>query len=398
MGTSKTEERLYIRYTSYVGGGINISTNDLIGVRFNNLVVASKTQPPNKNAKKKYIYWDCICDCGSHRIVSTTDLRSGKVQKCKKCAEMDRIKKRRSSAVGDRFGMLTVQEMIYEERETKTVPFCNCTCDCGETVVRSLNYLRTSRLTGSTCSCGCMTKKKQQSEMIKTVGKKYGRLTVLEEFKSENGMRVICECDCGNIVEKSRRDVLYGHTKSCGCLQSESASKSNTKDFSGVVSEYGIELIRQDHKNSNGVWEWKCKCFCGNTFVSVPIKILNGHITSCGCRKRSSRESLIEKYLIANGVEFKTQFTFEDCKDKYPLRFDFAIMKNGVLSSLIEYDEEQHFKSVAMFGGDHSLAENIRRDKIKDEYCKKNSIPLYRLKYDLSDNEIKEKIANIIYP
>lgn len=35
---------------------------------------------------------------------------------------------------------------------------------------------------------------------------------------------------------------------------------------------------------------------------------------------------------------------------------------------------------------------------IRYEYCKKNSIPLYRLKYDLSDNEIKEKIANIIYP
>jgi hypothetical protein len=50
------------------------------------------------------------------------------------------------------------------------------------------------------------------------VGKKYGRLTVLEKLPGHN---VRCLCECGNIKTARDYNVIYGKTRSCGCLFSE---------------------------------------------------------------------------------------------------------------------------------------------------------------------------------
>ena len=42
----------------------------------------------------------------------------------------------------------------------------------------------------------------------------------------------------------------------------------------------------------------------------------------------------------------------------------------------------QHFKPVAKFGGADYLGYTRRHDKIKDSYCKRNNIPLLRIRYD----------------
>lgn len=164
-------------------------------------------------------------------------------------------------------------------------------------------------------------------------------------------------------------------------------------------SEYGIELISQSHKNSKGQWVWNCKCgVCGEEFTAMPAKIISGHTTSCGCRKRSSREDMIKTYLDSIGLTYKEQYRFSECRDKYTLPFDFAIIKDDDSLILIEYDGIQHFKPLNMFGGQEEYEKCVRRDNIKNEFCVTNNIPLLRLPYTLTDAEIKEKIINTIYP
>lgn len=80
------------------------------------------------------------------------------------------------------------------------------------------------------------------------------------------------------------------------------------------------------------------------------------------------------------------------------LRFDFALLQNGEVFYLIEYDGMQHYKPIKYFGGNEGYDKTVMRDKIKNDYCANKNIPLLRLKYDLSDQEIKEKIANILNP
>lgn len=68
------------------------------------------------------------------------------------------------------------------------------------------------------------------------------------------------------------------------------------------------------------------------------------------------------------------------------MRFDFAVFKdNGELSHLIEYDGQQHFEPVSYFGGQKRFEDQIKKDKLKNEYCTKNNIKLIRIKYDEFD-------------
>lgn len=68
--------------------------------------------------------------------------------------------------------------------------------------------------------------KYQNSDLI---GRKFGRLTILETFKKNNRRYCKCICDCGNYTEVSLSNILYNSTKSCGCLQRETSKEANTK-------------------------------------------------------------------------------------------------------------------------------------------------------------------------
>ena len=131
---------------------------------------------------------------------------------------------------------------------------------------------------------------------------------------------------------------------------------------------------------------------CGNLFTALPAKINNGHITSCGCRIQSANEEYIYNLLNELKIEFKPQYSFDDCKHVYTLRFDFAILQHNELLGLIEYDGQQHFKAIDLFGGEEGLKETQLRDEIKNTYCKTHNIPLLRIPYTMSIEEIKKEI------
>lgn len=117
----------------------------------------------------------------------------------------------------------------------------------------------------------------------------------------------------------------------------------------------------------------------------------------CGCLKQSKREKYIEKILIENNINFKSQYIFEDCKYKDVLKFDFAIFNcYDNLLFLCEYDGEQHFRSVGFWGGVDEFENVKKRDNIKNKYCKMHNIELLRLPYTPTNSEIKDKILNAI--
>ena len=64
------------------------------------------------------------------------------------------------------------------------------------------------------------------------IGKRYGRLVVIEKTDKRYHSTTIykCRCDCGNIVELTINKLHSGHTKSCGCL------KRRTVDLTGQKS------------------------------------------------------------------------------------------------------------------------------------------------------------------
>lgn len=92
----------------------------------------------------------------------------------------------------------------------------------------------------------------------------------------------------------------------------------------------------------------------------------------------SKGEKRVEQYLSSLDMDFTTQKTFENCKHKNKLRFDFYI---PILNLCIEYDGEQHYKPIDYFGGEKDFKETQFRDQIKTQYCKDNNINLLRIPY-----------------
>ena len=290
-----------------------------------------------------------------------------------------------------RFGKLIVLYRVKDKISGgRKRTMWHCICDCGNECDVSADYLNRSKCP----SCGCeATKNRIEKNRSDCTGQKFGRLTIIDILWDEKPTKVVCKCDCGNDYIGVKTDIVSGHTQSCGCLKSENTSMANTKDWTGCTSDYGVRFIRQDYMNEKGQWMWLCRCgVCGNLFTALPAKVNNGHITSCGCRVQSSGEAYVQSVLEDMHIDFLPQYSFDDCRSIYVLHFDFAITNGQQILGLIEYDGKQHFEPIDLFGGQLGFEDTKKRDEIKNSYCKSHNIPLLRLPYTLSTEEIKEQI------
>ena len=230
-------------------------------------------------------------------------------------------------------------------------------------------------------------------------GKKYGRLQVLnkeEEKSKEEGYSIYkCQCTCENktIIYARANSLKNGHTQSCGCLIKSKNSKNNTIDMTGKLIDNIQVLSRHSSNSDNRHVKWLCKCFCGQIFIADGVYLRQHKIVSCGCVKQSQKEKIIENILIKNNISYIKQYTFEDLKgNNRKLRFDFALFSNNTLLGLIEFQGQQHYKSVEYFGGEEKFKIQQEYDQKKIDYCKNNNIPLNIIKYNEEINI--ERILN----
>lgn len=124
---------------------------------------------------------------------------------------------------------------------------------------------------------------------IEMIGRKFGRLTVLERHHSTpKKIYWTCKCDCGNIRVVDGWSLRSGETQSCGCLQRERTHEASFKDITGQTIN-GVKVICFDHKDDRRQTYWKCICpYCGKEFVTRGSALKNGHTGGCGCRSLTS--------------------------------------------------------------------------------------------------------------
>ena len=118
---------------------------DLTGQRFGLLTVIAR------NDKKQRVYFDCLCDCGNHKIVEAVNLRAGRVKSCG-CL---RKKSRAKDLSGRVFGKLTVISRAKNRQKSPHGPNTvtwRCLCACGQEAIVTAGCL----MAGSTKSCGCL--------------------------------------------------------------------------------------------------------------------------------------------------------------------------------------------------------------------------------------------------
>lgn len=223
-------------------------------------------------------------------------------------------------------------------------------------------------------------------------GNTYGYLTVIERAENDKDghARWKCRCKCGNEVIVLGKHLRSGNTKSCGCYQKEKATESNLKRGGNIIGQRFGKLVVLEEvgfiEKNNGKKSrlYKCQCDCGNICYAQHVYLKCGDTKSCGCI-RSHGETEIELLLKQNNINFQKEYSFEDLVDIYPLRFDFAIMKNEKLLCLIEFQGAQHWQTSNGFYNEKM----IQHDLLKKKYCKEHNIPLYFLYYkERSKNQV----------
>ena len=347
-----------------------------------------------------------------------------------------------------RFGKWTV---ISESSSNTRDKRWYCRCDCGTERTVLGKYLRN----GKSKSCGCLKTQLATNKVESIVGKRFGRLVVLEvletiEKQTKNRKvrhtLVKCLCDCGKVhITNGRKmknkqscgcngriphssvgerfgrlvivEMLYGRENrtwcrcNCDCGRSDflvmfTALKNGNTSSCGCIQspnlvgkKFGYLTVMRELEQTCRQRRWECRCKCGQIIHRNTSHLNSGHTSSCGCMKSeqtSRRELFISNILTEKLIAYETQKSFDDCRGfgNRPLKFDFYIKS---LNLLIEYDGVQHFKAIDFWGGYKGFIKQQYNDEIKNQYCINKNISLLRLPYSLSDSEIEEIIIHKIF-
>jgi hypothetical protein len=228
-------------------------------------------------------------------------------------------------------------------------------------------------------------------------GNIYGELIVVEMLYNYNNKgRTYCRCIGTNGDEVIvRADALQS-----GATHSMRGAGKTGKPLDISGQKFGLlTALHPTHKRAgNGSVMWECLCDCGNYTETACGQLTRGHTLSCGCRHRSKWEIFIHDFLASLDIEFVEEKRFNGCTNKKRsdmLPFDFYLPQFNLL---IEYDGLHHFEPVNGWGGEEKFNITKENDEIKNNFCKLNNINLLRLSYMNTEDDIKNKILNILSP
>jgi hypothetical protein len=196
--------------------------------------------------------------------------------------------------------------------------------------------------------------------------------------------KAIFVCEKGHEWKARCADVSRGKW----CMQCSNRPKITNEDVDIFLKDKDIKRI-SDYVNAREKMELKC-LKCKRHFKCSYDHIVRLNV-GCSYCKQSKGEKAIEKVLEELKVPYQKQKTFKDLVglNNGLLKFDFYVEYNNKIL-LIEYDGEFHYHKIYE-DDNHEII--VEHDKIKNEYCRKNNIPLLRIPYWEFDN-IKEIILN----
>lgn len=120
--------------------------------------------------------------------------------------------------------------------------------------------------------------------------------------------------------------------------------------------------------------------------------VSNIHVVTNKEAECSSGESFIKQYLQSKNISFCSEHYIKEIRRRY----DFSFEWNESLV-FIEFDGEQHFKSINRWKGKKGYLSRKEADIEKNKYCEKNKIPLLRIRFDqahLIPNMIDDFLLN----
>lgn len=131
--------------------------------------------------------------------------------------------------LGEEIGKFTCVKRLYQRKDRNWMYLIRCECGHEFEIDRG-NFLL------GNCSCPKCSAKKVRKHRTRLnpydiLGKRFGRLTVMEYQGTDSRYKhtYLCKCDCGCQKIIVRNNLISGQTKSCGCLTKDKARENTTK-------------------------------------------------------------------------------------------------------------------------------------------------------------------------
>ena len=181
--------------------------------------------------------------------------------------------------------------------------------------------------------------------------------------------------------------IFKGRCVNCSAHKAEKYFKSKVLEKLG--SEYSFIKFTHRPELSEGYRRGVVveHFNCGHVYETSYSKIMEG--SKCPNCVYSRGESAVKDVLDSLPIEYTREHSFEYLGRK---RFDFFIPS---LNIAIEYDGEQHYKSIDAWGGEVYLESVRQSDALKNDFCEYMGIDLLRIPYWEFDN-IHEIVTNFI--
>jgi len=188
-------------------------------------------------------------------------------------------------------------------------------------------------------------------------------------------------CPNHGIFEQVAKSHMYGK----GCSLCSGNIKCNTEYF--IIKSKNINGDKYDYSLVNYInnkTPVTIICKKHGKFNQRPDTHLS-HNQGCPSCCTSKGEAGLGMLLDNLGFNYIKQKTFNGCKFKRLLKFDFYIPS---LNLCIEYDGIQHFQPHFKDKKGVNLKYTQKCDEIKNQYCVQNGVSLIRIKYDNSINVV----------
>lgn len=219
-----------------------------------------------------------------------------------------------------------------------------------------------------------------------------GSYTLLTSYTRAKDKVTMRHEECNYTWEVTPDNFMRRHSRCPKC-------KGNPRFTTAQFKEHMKETIGDEHVFHGEYVNARTKILCehklcGSKWWVKPYALKQGVI--CPTCAESSGERIVRLILEELGINYEQQATFDGCRTKRLLPFDFYLPLYNIV---IEYDGVQHFEPVDFGNKGKEHAQNSflalkQRDKLKDTFCSSNEIAMLRIPYTDSSFEIKEKILS----
>jgi ribosomal protein S17E len=341
-----------------------------------------------KELKTVFDTIEIICPIhGTFNQIANIHKKGFGCQKCSNCAKItvDEFIKRANKKHDSKYDYSLVKEFKNVREKVEII------CPDHGIFKQKINNHMTQ---GDGCpACSGCTKVTLQ-KFIEQSNKKHNNFydySLVTELKTVfDTIEIICP------IHGTFNQIANVHKKGFGCSECSGNTKVTVDEFikrssKRHVFKYNYSLV----KEFDTIKE-KVEIICPNhgPFKQAVSNHMHGGDGCPKCAKESTMskgEQKIKTILDILEIEYEQEKVFEEFIQEYDsrCRFDFYIPH---LRMIIEFDGKQHFEAIPYFGGEETFTKLVENDIIKNEFCKKNKIFLYRIKYD---DDVGEAIFQI---